>query len=56
MSRGLTGEAALTAARVVALVATLSVLFIGEVQRCEHHTDRTPLLYHAGHMHAHGLL
>ncbi len=32
------------------------MLFIGEVQRCEHHTDRTPLLYHAGHMHAHGLL
>lgn len=31
MSRGLTGEAALTAAWVVALVATLSVLFIGEV-------------------------
>ena len=31
MSRELTGEAALTAAWVVALVATLSVLFIGEV-------------------------
>lgn len=32
------------------------LLFIGEVERCEHHADRTPLLYHAGHMHAHGIL
>ena len=32
------------------------LLFIGQVERCEHHADRTPLLYHSGHMHAHGLL
>ena len=31
------------------------LLFIGEVDRCEHHADRTPLLYHAGHMHSHGI-
>lgn len=31
------------------------VIFIGEVERCEHHRDRAPLLYHAGHMHTRGL-
>lgn len=31
------------------------LLFIGEVDRCEHHADRVPLLYHSGHMHAHGI-
>lgn len=31
------------------------MIFIGEVERCEHHLDRAPLLYHAGHMHTHGL-
>lgn len=30
------------------------LLFVAEVQRCEHHVDRAPLLYHAGHMHTHG--
>lgn len=32
------------------------VIFIGEVERCEHHRERAPLLYHAGHMHTRGLL
>ena len=32
------------------------VMFIGEVERCEHHADRAPLLYHSGHMHAHGFV
>ena len=32
------------------------LLFVGEVERCEHHAERAPLLYHAGHMHARGLL
>lgn len=32
------------------------LLFIGEVDRCEHHTDRAPLLFHSGHMHAHGFV
>jgi flavin reductase (DIM6/NTAB) family NADH-FMN oxidoreductase RutF len=31
------------------------LIFIGEVERCEHHRERLPLLYHAGRMHAHGL-
>ena len=32
------------------------LLFIGEVERCTHHADRAPLLYHSGHMHTRGLI
>lgn len=31
------------------------LLFIGEVERCEHHAGLSPLLYHAGHLHSHGI-
>ena len=30
-------------------------IFIGQVEHCEHHGHRTPLLYHAGQMHTRGL-
>lgn len=32
------------------------LIFIGEVEHCEHHRERAPLLYHAGHMHTGGLM
>ena len=30
-------------------------VFIGQVEHCENHAHRTPLLYHAGQMHTRGL-
>jgi flavin reductase (DIM6/NTAB) family NADH-FMN oxidoreductase RutF len=32
------------------------LLFIGQVERCTHHADKAPLLYHSGHMHTRGLV